>query len=282
MKDISKSLETLALIRAALKEDLGGHGDLTTNFFLPKDARFRGRIVSRENGVVCGTGLAARVFRTLDPKCKITIAVKDGRKVRPGQAILTIAGDRTVLTAERTSLNFLGHLSGIATLTAAFAALTHGTKARIYDTRKTLPGWRRLAKYAVLCGGGVNHRMDLSEVVMLKDNHWSSMGALENGIASLRKRHPRVPIEVEAEDLLQVKRALFLNADIILLDNMKPKDIKDAIRLIRRKDPKVTIEVSGGVSLKNVRSLAKLGPDRISVGRITHSAPALNISLEIG
>jgi nicotinate-nucleotide pyrophosphorylase (carboxylating) len=269
------------LVKAALAEDLGRLGDVTTTLFVPTGARLKGRVVSRQTGVICGTKLARDVFRAVDPGCRVTINVPDGRPVRPGQQVMEVYGGRGLLTAERTALNFLQHLCGVATLTARFVAKARGTRARIYDTRKTLPGWRALEKYAVRCGGGVNHRMGLHDAVMLKDNHWAAGGDVAAGVRALRRRHPGMPLIIEADTLSQAKRALELEADVILLDNMGRSSLKRAIALIRRTRPKTQIEISGGVSLETARGLARLGPDRISIGRLTHSAPALDLGLDL-
>ncbi|MBI4377221.1 MAG: carboxylating nicotinate-nucleotide diphosphorylase [Elusimicrobia bacterium] len=274
-------MRTERLIRLALREDLGSRGDLTTRFFVPPGLRLKGRVVAKADGVVCGAAVAARVFRSVCPRCRVRVLRPDGRAVRRGQVIMTVEGGREIMSAERTALNFLQHLSGIATLTRRFVLKTRGTRARIYDTRKTLPGWRELAKYAVRCGGGRNHRMGLYDAVLVKDNHWSGGPDLESSARLLRRSHPRVPIQIEAKSLGQVQRALSAGADMILLDNMATARLKDAIALIRGRSPRTRIEISGGVTLSNVRGLAKLGPDRISIGRLTHSAPALDMSLEI-
>ena len=274
-------MNTRDLIAAALKEDLGPRGDVTTEFFLPAKTRLTGRVVAKEKGVLCGTKIARDVFLSAARGCKVKILIPDGRRVRPGQTVMTVSGGRSLLTAERTALNFLQHLSGVATLTAAYADQVRGTRARILDTRKTLPGWRALDKYAVLCGGGKNHRMGLYDAVLLKDNHWSGGADIFAAVKMVRRRYPGMTVELEAADLAQVKRALAVRADIILLDNMGRPLLRRAVALIRKESPKTLIEISGGVSLATVRALALLGPDRISVGRITHSAPALDLSLEI-
>jgi len=186
-----------------------------------------------------------------------------------------------VLTAERTALNFLQRLSGIATLTAAFAAQARGTRARILDTRKTIPGWRALEKYAVRCGGGVNHRMGLYDAVMVKDNHWLRPQAFAAAVRRLRRLHPRMSLIMEADEMTQVRRALELGADVVMLDNMPPPRLRQAIAFIRKSSRATQIEVSGRVDIKSVRALARLGPDRISIGRITHSAPALDVGLDL-
>ncbi|HVA65719.1 MAG TPA: carboxylating nicotinate-nucleotide diphosphorylase [Elusimicrobiota bacterium] len=269
------------IIRAALREDLGARGDVTTRFFVPSGARLCGKIIAKAPGVVCGADIARKVFLAVSPSCRVQVKTQDGRPVKPGQVVMEVAGGPKILTTERTALNFLQHLSGVATLTALYVRETSGTKAKILDTRKTLPGWRELEKYAVRCGGGKNHRMGLYDAVLLKDNHWSLNRHISDAVVQVRRRYPKMTIEIEAANLGQVERALQARADIILLDNMTPALIRRAIRAIRKQKPSTLIEISGGVSLKNVRALARLGPDRISIGRITHSAPALDMSLEI-
>lgn len=269
------------LIKLALAEDLGRAGDLTTQFFVPPSAKVSGRVVAKQAGVVCGLPIAAAVFSAVSRKIKAKAVVAEGAAVKPGQAVMTVSGGREVLTAERTALNFLQRMSGVATLTAKYAAAVRGTAARVYDTRKTLPGWRALDKYAVACGGGVNHRVGLYDAVLLKDNHWAlGDGNLSERVAALRRRH-RVPVELEAADLTQVERAVAAGADVVLLDNMQIAQLERAISLIRSAPHKTQIEISGGVSLETIALLARLGPDRISIGRLTHSAPALDLSLEI-
>ncbi len=269
------------LIKAALAEDLGKQGDLTTEFFAPPSARVRGVVIAKQKGVICGVPIAARVLRLVARSCRIRVLKRDGSLVSPGDAVLEVRGGRGLLTAERTALNFLQHLSGIATLTRSYVEMVRGLGPRVVDTRKTLPGWRVLAKYAVRCGGGLNHRMGLYDMALVKDNHWAAGGDVIAAAGTLRRRHPCVPLQIEAASLAQVRRALAASPDSILLDNMAPPRLKDSIALIRRSAPRVSIEVSGGVSLLTIRAIARLGPDRISVGRLTHSAPALDLSLEL-
>ncbi len=271
------------LVRQALAEDLGAAGDLTTRCFLPAGRTYRASIKAKDRGVLCGTAAADETFRQACPRARLRWLAKDGARVRPGQVVARIVGPRGILTAERTALNFLQHLSGIATLSRRYADAARGTRAKVYDTRKTLPGWRALAKYAVRCGGARNHRQGLYDMVLLKDNHWAGATpeALRRRVAAFRRRRPRVPIQVEAGGLDQVRKSLALQPDLILLDNMGPRLLKRAIALVRREAPRVKIEVSGGVDLTTLRSLAGLGPDRISVGRLTHSAPALDLSMKI-
>ena len=268
------------LIKESLREDLGKNGDLTTRFFVPSNAKISASIVLKADGVICGTEIARQIFQKLDPSARFKIIVQDGRYAKSGQKIAQIDGSPKILTAERTALNFLQHLSGIATLTRQFVENIHQTKVQIYDTRKTLPGWRVLEKYAVRCGGGKNHRIGLYDMVLLKDNHWE-FGSLKNGLSRLKKKYPKIPIEIEADRMSRVQAALILNPDMILLDNMSPNQIKTAIQMIRASSKKIQIEISGGVNLQNVRALAQLRPDRISIGRITHSAGALDMSLEV-
>ena len=271
-----------ALIRLALREDLGNAGDLTTRHFVAASARLKGAIVAKQRGVVCGLDVAAQVFKAVSPKIRFRKATRDGRTARAGEAVAWVCGPREVLTAERTALNFLQRLSGIATLTRAFVEKVRGTRARILDTRKTHPGWRALEKYAVRAGGGRNHRLGLYDMVMLKDNHWTALKDPAAALRRFRKARPGVPVLIEAKSAREVEAALEWGGDIILLDNMPPARIKAAIAMIRRRSPRTRIEVSGGVSLENVRRIALLGPDRISVGALTHSAPAMDFSLEIG
>lgn len=264
----------------ALREDLGREGDLTTKLFVSPKTRLKGRIVSRETGVVCGLEIAAAVFKACEPRTKIRFLVRDGARVRPGRAVMAVSGGRGLLTAERTALNFLQRMSGVASLTRLFVDRVRDTRVSILDTRKTLPGWRALDKYAVACGGGVNHRMGLSDAVMVKDNHHLG-GRLEAGARELRRRHPGVPLIVECDEPAQIARALSLNPEVVLLDNMSSDRLRAAIRRIRLDSPRTKIEISGGVNLQTVRALAKLGPDRISIGALTHSAPALDLGLDM-
>ena len=273
---------TVALIRAALAEDLGRAGDLSTREFLPKRLKLRGQIVVKKPGVICGLAVAREVFRLVSTRIAFKPLAADGDAVQPGQAVAELRGPREILTAERTALNFLQRLSGIATLTRKFANQIRGTRARLLDTRKTIPGWRALDKYAVHCGGGVNHRMGLYDMVLLKDNHLAASGKeLTQLVRKFRARHARIPVLIEVKTGQDLERALRAGADIILLDNMSPAKLRKFIAAIRRNAPGTLIEVSGGVNLKTIRRIARLGPDRISVGAITHSAPALDMSLEI-
>ncbi|MDO8757625.1 MAG: carboxylating nicotinate-nucleotide diphosphorylase [Elusimicrobiota bacterium] len=268
-----------SLLRAALAEDLGGAGDITTRFFVPLGARLELRVVSREAGVVCGLEIAAAAFKACDPRARVRLLARDGARVRPGRAVMSVSGGRGLLTAERTALNFLQRMSGVATLTRRFVDRVKGTRARILDTRKTMPGWRALDKYAVACGGGLNHRLGLYDAAMVKDNHYG--GDLAAGAARLRRAFPKLPLIVECDSPAQVTRALALRPEVLLLDNMRGPRLRREIRRIRSLAPRVKVEVSGGVGLAEIRALAKLGPDRISIGRLTHSAPALDLGLDL-
>lgn len=268
------------LLKAALKEDLGRDGDVTTRYFIPRETRLNARVVSREAGVICGLEIAASAFKACEPRARVTILARDGARVRPGRAVMTVSGGRGLLTAERTALNFLQRMSGVATLTRRYADRVRGTRAKVLDTRKTLPGWRALDKYAVACGGGLNHRLGLYDAAMVKDNHYEGR-SLEAGVARLRRERPTLPLIIECDTKAQVTRALALKPDVVLLDNMRGTRLKREIRRIRAAAPRVKIEVSGGVRIEEIRALAKLGPDRISIGRLTHSAPALDLGLDL-
>lgn len=277
-------------VRRALSEDRASE-DLTSRLLFGKSYRAEGEIVAKQAGVLCGVEIAAQVLKTLDPRAQVKILMKDGARVSPGRRVLTLRGDLSrVLAAERTALNFIQHLSGIATLTHRFVERVKGTGVRIFDTRKTVPGLRRLEKYAVRAGGGANHRMDLHGAAMVKDNHLramlcrSSKAEAQLRVVELRKKLPKgTSLVMEAAAFEEVDLALLSGADVILLDNMAIPQIKEAVRWIRKFQDEIQpeIEVSGGVTLENVRQIARCGVDRISVGRLTHSAPALDLSLEV-
>ena len=277
------------IVRMALKEDVG-KGDVTTRLTVPEGRKAKGVIRAKEKGVIAGLPVAELVLKTVNKKVIFKARVKEGERVKKGQTIAEVIGDaRSILTAERTALNFLQRLSGIATLTNQFVEKIKPYKVKIFDTRKTTPGLRYLEKYAVRCGGGHNHRMGLWEMVLIKDNHLRLQASglrLQALVKKIRKRIPkRMGIEVEAKTLREVREALEAGVDIIMLDNMNLKSIKKAVELCHRSP--VTghrspiIEVSGGITLKNVRKIAKAGVDRISIGALTHSAKALDISLDI-
>lgn len=274
------------LIKQALKEDKA-YADVTTLVTVPKGLMATARLLARQAGVVCGIGVFAEVFTTLDRRCVTTARVKDGARVRPGQTVATVRGPaRALLSGERTALNFIQHLSGIATQTAVFARHLKGKKTKIYDTRKTVPGMRELAKYAVRCGGGVNHRMDLAEMALIKDNHLQLIENLSTTIHHLKRRRADMKVQVECESHAQVMAALDARCDLLMLDNMSPAVMKKEIAFIadychRHHIARPEIEISGSVSLPRLRQISDLDVDRISVGAITHSAPALDFSLDI-
>jgi nicotinate-nucleotide pyrophosphorylase (carboxylating) len=273
-------------IAAALREDIG-KGDITSQALVPAGKQIAAKIIARGPAIVAGTKTAAEVFCRVDPKLKIRIVSPDGSPVGTGKTIIELRGSaRSILTVERVALNFLQHLSGIATLTRKFVEAA-GTRVKILDTRKTTPGLRKLEKAAVVTGGGWNHRFGLFDMVLVKDNHLvagSGLSEIAKAIRRVRQRNPRIRIEVEADHLDQVRALLKIaDVDLILLDNMTPAQVSKAIglrkKLLRGQD--VKFEASGGITLRNVRQIAATGVDYISVGALTHSAPAINLSLEI-
>jgi nicotinate-nucleotide pyrophosphorylase (carboxylating) len=269
-------------IAVAIKEDIG-KGDVTTEFFVPADLRASGQIIAHEKAIVAGTETAAEVFRRIDSATRPRVIRADGSEVEPGDVIIEIDGlARSILKAERVALNFLQRLSGIATLTRKFVDAAADPRVQILDTRKTTPGLRALEKAAVVAGGGANHRFGLYDMVLVKDNHLIAdpqLSAFAETVRRVRRERPGVRIEVEAENLEQVRT--FLEAgdvDVILLDNMKRTEIREAVALGKNK---VKFEASGGITLNNVRQIAATGVDYISIGALTHSAPAINFSLEL-
>jgi nicotinate-nucleotide pyrophosphorylase (carboxylating) len=271
--------QTTALVRAALEED-GAFNDITTIATVVSARRAGGAIVARRAGTVAGAPLAVEAFHILDPKAIMRIDVPDGGRVEAGATVIMIRGHaRGMLSAERVALNFMQHLSGIATLTAQFVAAIRGTHAKILDTRKTLPGWRALEKYAVRCGGGQNHRMDLASSVLIKDNHLNAVDG-DVGLAISRARGVAPAgsrIEIECDTREQVEAAIDAHADIVLLDNMSLDDMRDCVRLV---NGRAIVEASGRVRLENVRAIAETGVDWISAGSLTHSPPALDLALD--
>jgi nicotinate-nucleotide pyrophosphorylase (carboxylating) len=271
------------LIQLALAEDIGP-GDVTAEYFVPPDRKANAFVSIRREGVLSGVNLAADVFRTVDPSLSIEILIPDGSHVSAGALAIHIQGSaRSILTAERTALNFLQRLSGVATLTSTYVKLIAGTQARILDTRKTTPGFRLLEKQAVLHGGGTNHRIGLYDRAMVKDNHLVAEGgipALQQAILRLKAEKPNVEVELEADRLEQVQAFLNLSGvDHILLDNMSLEELRQAVAL-RADRHHPALEASGGVNLHTVREIALTGVDFISVGALTHSAPALDIGLD--
>lgn len=296
------------LVKLALQEDLG-KGDITTRSTIPKGTSAKGIIRVKANGLIAGLSVAELAFKLLKGRGKVEFKarVRDGAKVASGDVIAEVCGDaRAILAGERTALNFLGHLSGIATMTRRFVDAVGG-RVRIFDTRKTTPGLRYLEKYAVRCGGGQNHRLGLYDRVLIKDNHiklqgsgirvqGSEEGKIQRAVALARAKAPKgMSIEVETRNLEQVEEAVMAGTDIIMLDNMDLETIKKAVKLVHSssldpegsRDPEgqftvPKIEVSGGITLNNVEAISRTGVDIISVGQLTHSAPALDIGLDIG
>jgi nicotinate-nucleotide pyrophosphorylase (carboxylating) len=275
-----------ALIDLALAEDLGTSGDLTSQAAIPPEARGAAVLAVRSAGTLAGLPVVALLAERFELGAGWKALRDDGNRVVPGTVIARIAGPmRALLTLERTALNFLQRLSGIATLTAHFVAETAGTSAVILDTRKTTPGWRALEKYAVRCGGGKNHRFGLHDAILLKDSHlaWLAHGGdpIGRAIAAARTHSPAgTVVEVEVDTLAQLDRALECAPDIILVDNLGPDALAEAVRCRDVKNPRVLLEASGGVTLATVGALARTGVDRISVGALTHSAPALDIGMD--
>jgi nicotinate-nucleotide pyrophosphorylase (carboxylating) len=271
--------ETKALVAAALEEDDTKH-DITTAATVLSDRRARCRIVARKKGVIAGLPLAAEAFTQLDKAVTIRIEHDDGARVRPDTSVMFLSGHaRGLLSAERVALNFLQRLSGIATLTAQYVEAIKGTGAHILDTRKTTPGFRRLEKYAVRAGGGLNHRMNLSSNVLIKDNHLAAAEG-DIGIAVKRARDVApagMKVEVECDNLEQVRSAIGAGADVIMLDNMSLMELQEAVKLV---EGRAVVEASGGVTLETVRPIAETGVNWISVGALTHSAPALDLGLD--
>ncbi len=271
------------LVRAALVEDIGA-GDITTDCAIPAGTLASASIVARETCTVAGMPLVEAVFDEVDKQIQVTILAGDKQPAKPGQVVCTLDGPaRGILTGERTALNFLQRLSGIATLTRQFVNAVAGTKAVILDTRKTTPTLRLLEKYAVTCGGGQNHRMGLFDAMMIKDNHRTVLErlgpqALTAAVANARRQHPAVPVIIEADSLDDVERALAAGADHILLDNMSPELLSEAVALVHGR---AKTEASGGVRLDTIRDIALTGVDFISVGALTHSARAIDFSLEL-
>jgi nicotinate-nucleotide pyrophosphorylase (carboxylating) len=264
----------------ALAEDVGS-GDLTSLFFIPETRASKGRIFAKETSVVAGVETVRRVYQKLDERVELTILIRDGSRVDAGETVLEMSGPtRSILTGERVALNFIQRLSGVATLTAQFVKAVQGTGVTILDTRKTTPGLRAMEKAAVKAGGGENHRMGLYDGVMVKDNHLLATPELQKAILSIRRIHPDILIEVEADSFDQVRDFVNLKGiDVLLLDNMSPNQLRACVSLRR---PGLKFEASGGVSLATVRQIAETGVDFISVGQLTHSARAIDFSLELG
>lgn len=274
--------EIRAAVRAALAEDVGS-GDVTTLACIPPAAQSSALMNAREPLVLAGLAFAEAAFRELSPNVRWERLAEEGAAVAANNPVLRVSGPtHALLTAERVALNFVQRLSGVATLTAQFVAAIHGTNARLLDTRKTTPGWRRFEKYAVACGGGTNHRTGLFDLVLIKDNHLAALAhekpnAIAAAVSRARRLYPALRVEVEADDLAQVEQAVEAGADIILLDNMPPVKLRAAVTLVAGR---AQTEASGGVRLETIRAIAEAGVDFISVGAVTHSARAVDLGLD--
>ncbi len=274
------------LVELALEEDLAKEGDLTARYFLPEDLETSAYIEARESVIVSGIEMTEAVYRKIDPSLEITVLKQNGEEVNRGDRVLTLKGRvRSIVSGERTALNFLQHLSGIASLTQIYVSHIGDAKAQLLDTRKTIPGYRVLEKAAVKHGGGVNHRMGLWDAVMVKDNHLmanSDLASLQEGIRQVRANHPKAAVQLEADTLDQVKQFLKLEGlDSLLLDNMSPEELKRAVWLRDENAPGVLLEASGGITLNTIAAVAETGVDFISVGALTHSAKAADFSLQL-
>jgi nicotinate-nucleotide pyrophosphorylase (carboxylating) len=266
-------------VRRALDEDLGLAGDITTTAVVPADRRVRAQIAARTAGVVAGIPIACRVFAQVDPDVVARPLAADGNRVAAGSALISLEGPaRGILTAERVALNFLGHLSGVATATAEIAQVIAHTKAKVCCTRKTTPGLRALEKYAVRCGGGINHRFGLFDAILIKDNHIAAAGSVAQAVAAARARAGHmVKIEVEVDTLVQLEEALTAGVDVLLLDNMSPAQLREAVA---RVNGRAVTEASGTITALTARAIAETGVDLMSAGWITHSAPCLDLGLD--
>ena len=275
------AVEIRRAVRQGLQEDLP-QGDATSASLFSSPVPARAEIIAQQSLVVAGMAAAVQTFLMVDPSLRLSVCKRDGDRAKNGEPLLHIEGDgRSILQSERVALNFLQHLSGIATLTQRFCLAVRGYPAKILDTRKTLPGWRALQKWAVSLGGGINHRRSLSDGILIKDNHLALLKhhrrPVERACRLAQVRRPSaIPIIIEAESLSDVRQALAGKPDIILLDNMAPDMVRRAVALIKKQ---TLVEVSGGITLKNVRAMAAAGADRISIGALTHSAPAATVSL---
>ncbi len=273
------SHKTRRLVLNSVREDLGRQ-DITTQLLVPKQLTGEAFISAQANGIVCGGTVVKEVFRAVDSKLKVQQKISDGSSVSKGKKIISISGKvASMLKGERVALNFLSHLSGIATVTHQFVDKIKGTHAGIYDTRKTIPLWRELEKYAVKTGGGKNHRFGLWDEVLVKDNHWEAIKSL----APLKRVKGKIPVEVEVASLKQLANLLRRDfiPDRILLDNFSVPALRQAVQVVQKTRKKIALEASGGITLKNVRQIAQTGVDRISIGALTHSAPALDFSLTL-
>jgi nicotinate-nucleotide pyrophosphorylase (carboxylating) len=266
------------LIKAALAEDLAGGVDITSQATIAADATATADFIARTDGVIAGINIAHAVLAEVG-LTDVTLAKKDGDRVKAGDLLITVRGNtRAILLAERTALNFFGHLSGIATLTSKWVAEVSGTKCQVRDTRKTTPGMRTIEKYAVRMGGGTNHRMNLSDAALIKDNHIAAAGGVVSAFAKVRAAYPEAEIEIEVDTLEQLKDVLAQQPDLVLLDNMSPAQCAHAVALV---NGAFKLEASGGISITNARAYAQSGVDYIAIGALTHSAPVFDIGLDL-
>ena len=266
------------LIKAALAEDLAGGVDITSQATIAADANAAADFVARMDGVIAGINIAHAVLAEVG-LTDVTLCKKDGDHVKAGEVLMTVRGNtRSILLAERTALNFFGHLSGIATLTSKWVAEVSGTKCQVRDTRKTTPGMRVIEKYAVRMGGGTNHRMNLSDAALIKDNHIAAAGGVITAFAQVRTAFPEAEIEIEVDTLEQLREVLSQKPDLVLLDNMSPEQCAQAVALV---NGSFKLEASGGISIANARAYAQSGVDYIAIGALTHSAPIFDIGLDL-
>lgn len=266
------------LIKRAIAEDLQGGQDVTSVSTIAEESISTADFITRRDGILAGIEIAAATLEEVG-LTEIKICIKDGTPIKAGDCLLTVTGDtRAILLAERTALNFLGHLSGIATLTSIWVKEVAGTKCEVRDTRKTTPGYRLLEKYAVRMGGGTNHRMSLSDAALIKDNHIAAAGGVAAAFSAVRSAFPTAPIEIEVDTLDQLREVLPLNPDLVLLDNMSPALCAEAVALV---NGATKLEASGGISIENARTYALTGVDYIAIGALTHSAPVLDIGLDL-
>ncbi len=280
MKNINNTIDRI--IQIAMDEDFV-HRDVTTQNLVDKNQISQAYILSREDAVICGNDIVKKIFKKIDTQVKVFSYHKDGQDIKKNEPVIFLKGPtRSILSCERVALNFLGHLSGISTLTAEFVKLVSGTSVKILDTRKTTPGLRDLEKYAVRCAKGENHRRDLSDMVLIKDNHLLAKAqnlSMATIIARLRAKTKK-KIELEVDTLSQYREALLAKPDIILLDNMTLSQIKQAVNIKKKAGSKILLEVSGGINLQSIVKISKTGIDRISIGALTHSAKSVNFSME--
>ena len=267
------------IIELALKEDVG-KGDITSKYTIPKDKNTEAEIIAKEDGIICGLDIVRLVYNMIDSSLSFKKKVKEGEKIRVGQKVLSVKGNaRSILTGERTALNFLSSLSGTATTARRYVDKIRKYDSKILDTRKTIPGFRLLQKYAVSVGGAKNHRMGLYDMVLIKDNHIEASSGIKNAVSAVKGKIPKnIKIEVETENLKQVEEALEAGVDWIMLDNMPVEDMKKAVKLI---DSRAKVEASGGITLDNIEEAAKTGVDYISIGALTHSFNKIDFSMEI-